>query len=88
MDPDEIEPAISCGPVGQNIPGAIDGRFPAATPGGCAPAPGTGDRGRTGAANSLPTIAAAIINSSMATHSAIVTVIVALAMLTAVLALE
>jgi hypothetical protein len=86
MDPDEIDPATSYGPVGRNIPGAIDGRYPAATPGGYAPAPDAGDRGPTGTANSLPTIAAAIINSSMATHSAIVTVIVTLAMLTAVLA--
>jgi hypothetical protein len=88
MDPDEIDPATILGPVGRDIPGVIGGRYPAATPGGCAPAPDAGERGSTGAANSLPTIAAAIINSSMATHSAIVTVIVTLAMLTAVLALQ
>lgn len=87
MDLNEIEPATS-GLVGRKVPGTIGGRFPTATPNGFALVPGTGHRGPTGAADSLPTIAAAIINSSMATHSVIVTVIVALAMLTAVLATE
>ena len=87
MDLNEFEPATS-GPVGRKVSGAIAGRFPTATPDGFAPVPGTGHRGPAGAADSLPTIAAAIINSSMATHSVIVTVIVALAMLTAVLAME
>ena len=89
MDLDEIKPAASCQPAGRNNPGASGGRVPAAPPDECAPASGTGGRGRRGTSNSVIAIVAALINSSMATaHPAAVAVIVSVAMLTAALVLD
>jgi hypothetical protein len=86
VDLDEIEPATFCESVSRNIPSATGGPVPATTPDGPAPAPHAGGRGPRGALNILTAIAAAVINSSTATHSAVVTVIVTVAVLTAALA--
>jgi hypothetical protein len=76
VDPDEIEPASPGEPAGRNLPGTTGADLPAAMPGGHAPTRRAGGQGPGGAPNVVTAIAAAIINSSMVTHSIIITVIV------------
>lgn len=89
MDPDEIEPAASGESAGRNNSGVVGGHVPAIPPEGCAPASSTDGRGLRGASNSLIAIAAAVINSSMATtHPAAVAMIITVAVLAVALALD
>jgi hypothetical protein len=86
VDPDEIEPASSREPVDRNVPDTTGGDLRTPMPGGGAPTPRAGGQGTGGASGVVTAIAAAIINSSMATHSTIITVIVTISVLTAALA--
>jgi hypothetical protein len=88
VDPDQIEPVNSCEPVDRNLPDATGGDRAAPSPGGCAPTPRAGGHDSGGASNVVTAIAAAIINSSMVTHSITITVIVTVCVLAAALALE
>jgi hypothetical protein len=82
-----MEPVSSCEPGARNLPGTT-GDLPAPTPGGHAPTSRAGGQDPGGASNMVTAIAVAIINSSMVTHSVIITVIVTISVLTTALALE
>lgn len=86
MDPDEIEPASSGESLGLNLPCTTSGDLSAPRPGGRAPTSRVRGPGRV--PNAVTAIAAAIINSSMITHSVVITVIVTISVLTAAFALE
>jgi hypothetical protein len=78
MDSDQIEPASDT--TGRDLPAPM--------PGGRAPTSRAGGQDPGGSSNVVTVIAAAIMNSSMITHSIIITVIVTISVLTAALALE
>jgi hypothetical protein len=86
MGPDENEPASSGQSLNPDLPGTTSVDLSAPRPGGCAPGSG-GQRQALGRApNVVTAIAAAIINSSMITHSIVITMIVTISVLTTALA--
>ena len=86
MDPDETLPASSGEPLNSNLPGTTSTDLPAPRPGGRASAFSGPGQAAGRAPNVVTAIAAAIINSSMITHSIVITVIVTISVLTTALA--
>lgn len=86
MNPDEVEPASSGPSLNPNLPGTTSADLSAPRPGGYAPASGGRGQAPGRAPNVVTAIAAAIINSSMITHSIVITMIVTISVLTTALA--
>jgi hypothetical protein len=88
MDADEIEHADSCAPIDRNLTGTASGNPRALISGVRVLTPSTGGQDPTGTSSVLTAIASVIINSSLAAHSIIITVIVTITVLTVALAFK
>jgi hypothetical protein len=86
MNPDEIRGASSCEATGRSFAGTGSGDLRALMPGWQSPSSGASGQDPGNTLCAMATIAAAIINSAVVTHSIIITVIVTVSVLTAALA--
>ena len=88
VDPDQIQPGNPGELTGPDLPGAIRGDLPARAPGGRSLTSRARSQDPERAPHVVTAIAAAIISSSMITHSIIITVIVTISVLTVARAVQ